>query len=95
MWKYNTSGWIWTFGTMETNVYPSYVAPQTPGSRSHAVFWTDSNGFWLFGGKRTVAATSYYSDIWRYSTTGDYWTWFGGNIGEGYSNCKRGIIVGN
>ena len=68
------------FGDQGQNKYPSYTSPQEPGSRSAAVFWSDSNGLWLFGGKQKVS-WMYYSDLWCFHIETNTWTFEGGSQG--------------
>ncbi len=52
----------------------------TPGARTDAASWTDSDGtFWVFGGSgiATGTASGLLSDLWKNDSTG-LWTWVGG-----------------
>lgn len=88
MWMYNTStnNWTWVKGS---NVpYPSAnygsigvaAASNDPGTREGAAFWKDNSGdFWMFGGTSFASSNvGEGSDLWRFSTSTNNWTWMKG-----------------
>ncbi|XP_078001250.1 uncharacterized protein LOC144453775 [Glandiceps talaboti] len=65
-----------------------------PGCRQHSMSWVDGKGdLWLFGGEGIMtdpvinmySRTHPLSDLWKFNTTVDMWTWMGGamNIDAG------------
>jgi len=70
-----------TYGTQGTA-----SASNLPGVRYNSVSVTDSSGnFWLFGGVGGDANGTFgsLSDLWKYSTTTNQWTWVAGpNMGN-------------
>lgn len=89
MWKYTvgTNQWTWMSGTQTLNSAGSYgtkgipSATNFPISRGYgANCWTDSLGFlWLYGGKTNLSPAKDYSDLWKYNTSTNEWTWVFGD----------------
>jgi N-acetylneuraminic acid mutarotase len=86
LWKFSNGEWTWVSGSNLLNqggVYGVQGTPSSnnsPGSRLHAVAWTDSFGnFWLFGGNGidSDSDTGLLNDIWKYSN--GQWTWMSGS----------------
>lgn len=73
-----TSGDLGVYGAMGVP-----AAGNNPGSRVHAMNWTDNNGnLWLFGGGgfgNGTACGVVLNDLWMYSVSGGEWTWMGGS----------------
>jgi N-acetylneuraminic acid mutarotase len=90
LWKYNpsTNQWTWMSGSSTNGaagVYGTEGAPaaaNTPGSRYGAAAAMDASGnFWLFGGGYGTfisTVTSYYNDLWKYTSSTGLWTWVSG-----------------
>lgn len=94
LWRYNPNKrqWAWMGGSKlsptasgSVPVYGSIgveSASFSPGGRTAATYWTDSNGyFWLQGGfGMTSSSTSgYFADVWRYDTSTNQWAFMGGS----------------
>lgn len=93
LWKYDITlnQWTWVGGNNTANQPGLYgltgVASVTniPGAREMAAGWKDNAGdLWLFGGRgmgfSTGSGQGVLSDLWKYSVTGNSWTWVkGGN----------------
>ena len=98
LWKYDptTDQWTWMKGDQETyqvGVYGTIgIANQAnkPGTRGHAVGWTDNNGnLWLHGGYGLGAAPDpgaeapsgqdNLNDLWKYDPLTNQWTWMKGH----------------
>ncbi len=89
LWKYNpiTNLWTWVKGDSTVNVLGVYgsrgVAAETnkPGSRIHAVSWTDISGnLWLYGGANYVGSVLVtLSDLWKFNISSNLWTWVKGD----------------
>ncbi len=90
LWKYDigTNCWTWMNGTPYINM-PSVFGTQgvpsplnTPGARGGSACWEDYQGdLWLFGGLKYngwPAPDTVFNDLWKYSVTGNQWTWAGG-----------------
>ncbi len=86
LWRWDGTNWTWMSGSTITNqngVYGTKGTPapaNVPGSRRHAVSWTDASGnLWLFGGDGYPASggTGNLNDLWRWD--GTYWTWMSGS----------------
>ncbi len=94
LWKYSNGEWTWMAGSNLANQFGTYGtqsagAPgNTPGGRTGASTWTDSQGnLWLFGGLGADDATvgkcnllpepCLLNDLWKYSN--GQWTWVGGS----------------
>jgi hypothetical protein len=57
-------------------------AANKPGSRENSVSWIDASGyFWLFGGfgYDELGNLGYLSDLWKYNTSTNEWTWIKGD----------------
>jgi N-acetylneuraminic acid mutarotase len=73
------------------------AAANTPGSRTGAFGWTDSNGnLWLFGGGGFDANASDGSgvnlnDLWKFNVTTKQWAWMGGSSSLGVNGSAAGI----
>ena len=89
LWKYSisTNQWVWMSGTNLINQYGNYgtltVASPTnnPGGREFPACWFDNNNnIWLYGGGGFSAAPpqGHLGDLWKYSVTGNTWTWMKG-----------------
>lgn len=95
LWKYNpmTSQWAWMAGNNPNltstlvgspGVYGTMgmAAPgNTPGSRSFAASWKDSqDNFWIFGGGGMDAnqSSGTLNDLWMFNPNTNQWTWMGG-----------------
>lgn len=95
VWEYDPSATTWTWmggsstfaaGTnANPGVYGTRGTPSVsniPGSRSEAVYWTDSNGnFWLFGGFGFDSGLGfgYLDDLWKFDSSTTEWTWVAGD----------------
>lgn len=90
LWKYNTATnqWTWMSGSNfgdPTGDYGTQGVPDagnTPGGRFGHVSWKDANGnLWLFGGSGLdgVGDDGFLSDLWRYNTVTNQWTWVKGD----------------
>ena len=95
VWKYtpSTAQWTWMAGN-NPNLTSTLVgspglygtlgtaAPgNTPGSRSFAASWKDSQGnLWIFGGDGVDAnqMSGVLNDMWMFSPSNNEWTWMGG-----------------
>ncbi|MGD0940443.1 MAG: kelch repeat-containing protein [Terracidiphilus sp.] len=95
----STSEWTWVNGSNQLNcsgigqgycfqpvVYGALgttATGSTPGSRSSAASWTDSDGnFWLFGGWGFASAgISELNDLWEFHPSINEWEWMGGGSG--------------
>lgn len=89
LWKYNiaTNQWTWITGTNTTGqfgLYGTLGVPSTtnaPGGRFLPGHFTDASGnLYLFGGRGFAgSAVDYMNDFWKYSITGNTWTWIHGS----------------
>ncbi len=90
LWLYDISAneWTWLegsksigqsgiFGTQGTG------SPGTrPGSRVHAVSWSDhQDNFWVFSGygKASLSGNGYLNDMWKYDFSAGNWIWMSGD----------------
>jgi len=87
LWEFTptTKEWTWVSGSSTASAVGVYgtlgtaAAGNTPGARSGAVGWVDSNGnFWLFGGVGPNGATLN-NDLWEFNPTAKVWTWVSGS----------------
>ena len=92
LWMYSpvTREWTWEGGSDLRDQISTYGTEGvanvlcTPGARSGAVTWTDSNGnLWMLGGLGLYGYQYPYTvgtlnDLWMYSTVTHEWTWEGG-----------------
>ncbi len=101
LWKYNpgTNEWAWMHGFKTPNergIYGTQGASHpdnTPGARNAAVAWVDSeNNLWMFGGSGypETGSNGLLSDLWKYNTTTNEWTWVDGPKTIG----KAGVYTG-
>ena len=83
-----SQNFMWKKGTNFTDNQGSYGAigvstsSNNPGARKSSASWTDGLGnFWLFGGQGYDALGGYgpLSDLWKYNTTTNEWTWIKGS----------------
>jgi len=81
IWKYDVSTGYWIYEFYTGNYLPVQgtkgvpAVGNTPGQRTHAASWSDSDGnLWLFGGMNRKPQ----NDLWKYDISSGYWTWFGG-----------------
>jgi N-acetylneuraminic acid mutarotase len=90
LWKYNTvtNEWTWVNGDNSFNQWAVYGtqgvadAANKPGSREYSVSWADASGnLWLFGGYGVDELGNWgvLSDLWKYNTAIDEWTWMKGD----------------
>jgi hypothetical protein len=91
LWQFEvaTNSWKWMRGdTMpfQPGLYGTKGIPSPandPGSRAYGVVsWVDvGNNLWLYGGYGIDLNGSYgnLSDLWKYSTTSNQWTWVNGD----------------
>lgn len=98
VWRYNqyTKEWTWVKGSNLANqsgIYGTKNTPSeinTPGARSGAMPWTDTQGnFWLFGGYGydSVGTLGYLNDLWKFDPVTLKWTWVSGsNIANQFAN---------
>jgi len=89
LWKFNpaTNNWTWMKGSFLPNAAGNYgvkgvpAAANTPGARSDAASWVDSEGnFWLFGGEGRdgIGAEGMLNDLWKYQINTNTWVWVSG-----------------
>lgn len=92
LWRYNplSNEWTWMSGSKMMGQPGTFgalgvpAAANTPGARQSAACWTDATGnLWLFGGSAIGAINSptanAMSDLWKYNTGSNLWTWVKGN----------------
>ncbi|GAA4325516.1 Kelch repeat-containing protein [Flaviaesturariibacter amylovorans] len=90
LWQFNpaTGNWTWMKGSSAPNAAGSYgsigvAAPaNSPGARSDAASWVDSDGnFWLFGGTGLDASgqEGFLNDLWQFQVSTGNWVWMGGS----------------
>jgi N-acetylneuraminic acid mutarotase len=88
LWRYDplTNEWTWIGGSSTAGAasVPGTLgvaaAGNVPAARHGAVSWTDNTGrFWLFGG-HVHPTNEFWSDMWSYDPTTQWWTWEGGPI---------------
>lgn len=91
LWKYNviTNQWTWMKGDSLTMVQTAYgslgvtSSANDPGSRAASITWTDNAGnLLLFGGYYVKMPEYSYvnlSDLWKYDTATNNWTWIKGD----------------
>jgi len=93
LWKYDitTNQWVWLNGVNQPDVYGTYGtmgvpgAANTPGARTGASTWMDSNGdLWLFGGWGYASSNfpnglGLCNDLWKYTVSTNQWTWISGS----------------
>ncbi len=86
MWKYSpqTNTWTWMDGDTSANSLGHYGTKgivstiNLPSSRCNYCRWQDNSGnFYLFGGLNMHYNTTY-SDVWKYNTHNNCWTWIAG-----------------
>lgn len=97
IWRFDLqkSQWVWVNGTDKTNKKATFGnkgnsnANTTPGGRIGPSTWTDKKGdLWLFGGTAFDSDKQrdvYYSDVWKYDTSKNEWSW---QAGEDQPNKK-------
>ena len=89
LWKYDpvTNQWTWINGSNVIDITAVYGAlaiadpANTPGARSSATTWFDGTGnAWIFGGRGFAnAGLGYLSDLWKYNSATNEWTWIKGS----------------
>ena len=83
------SGWVWESGSTAADTPGTYTAQGVsstggPGGRFGDVQWREAAGnlwLWVFGGTGATTTSStigLLSDLWKYNTTTNQWTWVGG-----------------
>lgn len=79
-----TNQWAWMAGSSTPQAAPVYGtlgvpnAANTPGGRMVHTRWVDhNNNLWIFGG-HSYATTFNKSDLWRFNTNTNQWTWMHG-----------------
>src|SRR5688572_15828661 len=92
-WQYDPASnmWTWIGGNTSVDQFGTYgtigiaSGSNIPGSRSHAMSWTDNQGnFWLFGGHGYSSnSVGYLNDLWKYNPTTKLWTWVKGSNSSG------------
>jgi len=87
LWRFDigTEEWTWVSGSSTTNsngTYTALNAAGTPSARRDATTWVANDGtLWLFGGRGLSASGATLgdmSDVWRYNTATNVWTWISG-----------------
>lgn len=79
----NAQPGVWTAVKYTSGNPPFFGIQGVPDSTSYPppyghMGWTDLQGnFWLFGGMRDIDTTQW-SDLWKYETTTNQWTWIKG-----------------
>jgi N-acetylneuraminic acid mutarotase len=92
LWRYNplSNEWTWMSGSKIVNQPGTFgtlsvpAVANTPGARQNAACWTAATGnLWLFGGNAIGVINSptanVMSDLWKYDTGSNLWTWVKGN----------------
>jgi N-acetylneuraminic acid mutarotase len=88
LWRFDpaTQEWAWMGGSQTLSLPAVYgtvgvaAASNSPGARSGAETWVDSEGnLWMFGGAIPDTAVSIVNDLWMFNVTTDQWTWMGGS----------------
>lgn len=95
LWEFNpsTMEWAWmggsnTVGCAGCGIAGLYGtngvanAANSPGGRSQAVGWTDTNGdLWLFGGDGydSTGTNGILNDLWEFIPSTEEWAWMGGS----------------
>jgi len=89
MWMFdiNTNMWTWMSGDSTSNKTGNFgtlnveAASNLPSSRFSYTHWQDANdNFYIFSGCGYVSSGSgVYSDVWKYNTSNNRWTWIGGD----------------
>ena len=90
LWSYNISAnqWTWLSGDSvinQTGVYGTKgtaASSNKPGSRVHAINWTDASGnLWIFSGhgRASTSTNGYLNDLWKYDVATGYWIWMSGD----------------
>lgn len=83
----STGPWVWMSGNNSADHYAVYgtqgvpSANINPGSRWWAMSWTVGDDLWLFGGRdhNWNNPEHQYSDLWKYNTVTNQWTWVRGS----------------
>jgi N-acetylneuraminic acid mutarotase len=106
LWEFNPAAneWAWMSGSStvgdngsQSGVYGTLgtlAAGNTPGGRSGASNWTDSNGnLWLFGGygADAIGNVGYLSDVWEFNPPTNDWAWMGGSSTVGSNGGQSGV----
>jgi N-acetylneuraminic acid mutarotase len=106
LWEFNPDAneWAWMGGSStvggnggQSGVYGALgtlAAGNTPGGRSGASNWTDSNGnLWLFGGygADAIGDGGYLSDFWEFNPPTNDWAWMGGSSTVGSTGGQSGV----
>ncbi len=81
--------WTWMSGPSAYNQAGVYgtagVANSAnhPGAREGSTGWIDPSGdIWIQGGYSQGLFGTYYTDLWRYSSSNGLWTWMAGHAGH-------------
>jgi hypothetical protein len=88
----NTGNQIGTYGTIGT------AAPaNSPGGRTPATSWTDSNNdLWMFGGfGYGSTGIGCLNDLWKYNSITNQWAWIKGNSTTNSNGVYSGFIPAN
>jgi N-acetylneuraminic acid mutarotase len=108
LWQFNPASGLWTWVAGSNSLPNGYLSGQagvygtlgtpavgnTPGARSEAVVWTDSNGnFWLFGGTGfdSVDSQGSLNDLWELNPSTGQWAWISGSNTVGSSGSQVGV----
>ncbi|MCB0782376.1 MAG: hypothetical protein KDC03_23045 [Flavobacteriales bacterium] len=88
LWRYDPvlEQWAWVKGPAAPNFTGNYGVQgvedpnnMPPARGFGAATWTDTTGnLWLFGGTAYIDDYIYYSDLWRFDTSTENWTWING-----------------
>lgn len=78
LWRFDVSTKTWSFrqGSKSLDAAAAKTgSPVLPSGLSYACSWLDaSNNLWLYGG---ITGSGSSSDLWKYSLSGNTWTWKG------------------
>lgn len=101
LWKYDiaTNEWIWLKGSNFKNQNGIYgtqgivTGTTLPGAREGSAHWKDTLGnFWIYGGHGlSDSSAGQLSDLWKYNTFSNVWTWMKGSSKE-YAAGNYGAI---
>ncbi len=85
LWKFDMSNglWTWVSGSNTPNQPGIYTGgSQVPGARNNSYYWRDNSGdLWVFGGFGVDKNSTFgaLSDVWKYSTGSDSWSFISGS----------------
>jgi gliding motility-associated-like protein len=105
LWKFDIVKGEWTCVSIDKSAnygLKGISSPANiPGSRHHAITWTDSlDHFWMFGGRGFVeveysTVLGFLNDLWMFNKETYEWTWVGGSNEQNQNGSFGSLGIAN